>query len=525
MQSVEELVVVADELPVAIWMARVPGGEVVYANSAFREVLGIEPPDGAVRGSFVEPYALRTKTGAPYPEDRTPYEQCVAARSTVVVDDIVVHRHDGRRVSLRVFAKPIFDAAGVMTHVLEAFTDISSEADAERARADGDRRLARSQRLEAIGQLVAGIAHDFNNLLTVTKLSVGTLRSDEQDPAKVETLAQIETVTDGAIQLIKNLIDFARRERQVAAPVSIDETVELVLEMARRTFDPAITLRSELGSSDVVVLGDSSQLEQMILNLILNARDAIAIEGEVIVRTTTHDVEPGELTGVKPGCHVVLEVCDTGPGVAPSIRDRIFEPYFTTKTQGAVKGTGLGLSTVHSIVEAHRGVIDVDDNRPHGAVMRVLLPCAPRAKRSASADDETSASKAVAAPITGDGRLVLVVDDEDLVRSTTRRSLERRGFRVLEAADGPTAVALFTDHKAAVAAVVLDMIMPGMRGREVYLALRKLRADVPVLLVSGSGLDDEAYSIIALGVGGFLAKPYDDEQLAASVEAVAVTVR
>ena len=518
MQSVEELVVVADELPVAIWMARVPGGEVVYANSAFREVLGIEPPHDAVRGAYVEPYGIRTRTGAPYPEDKTPFEQCVAARSTVVIDDIVIHRRDGRRVSLRVFAKPIFDANGVMTHVLEAFTDISREADAERARAEGERRLARSQRLEAIGQLVAGIAHDFNNLLTVTKLNVGTLRSEESDPAKVETIAQIETVTDGAIELIKNLIEFARRERQVAAPVSIDETVELVLDMARRTFDPAITVRSELASGEVMVLGDSSQLEQMILNLVLNARDAIAVEGEIVVRTTTHDVEPGELTDVKPGGYVVLEVCDTGPGVAPSIRDRIFEPYFTTKTQGAVKGTGLGLSTVHSIVEAHRGVIDVDDNPPRGAVMRVLLPCAPRAERPVALE----AAPPPAVPVVGSGRLVLVVDDEDLVRSSTRRSLERRGFRVLEAPDGPTAVKLFAEQKDEISAVVLDMIMPGMRGREVYLALRKVRADVPVLLVSGSGLDDEAYSILALGVGGFLAKPYDDGQLAASLEGVAL---
>lgn len=135
-------------------MGRVPSGEVVYTNAAFREVLGIEPPEGAVRGAFVEPYGVHTSSGAPYPEDRMPFEQCIAARKTVVVDDLVIHRHDGRRVSLRVFAKPIFDADGVMTHVLEAFTDISRETDAERARAERERRL------EAIGQLVTGSALD-----------------------------------------------------------------------------------------------------------------------------------------------------------------------------------------------------------------------------------------------------------------------------------------------------------------------------------------------------------------------------
>ena len=522
MDSVAELAMVADELPVAIWMGRVPGGEVVYTNAAFREILGIEPPEGAARGAFVEPYGVHTATGAPYPEDRMPFEQCIRACATVVVDDLVIHRRDGRHVSLRVFAKPIFDANGVMTHVLEAFTDISRETDAERARAEGERRLARSQRLEAIGQLVAGIAHDFNNLLTVTKLSVSTLRSHERDQAKLETIDQIEAVTDSAIDLIKNLIGFARRERQVAAPVSLESAVQTVLDMARRTFDPAITLRAALDAGAAMVLGDSSQLEQMIMNLVINARDAIAAQGEVVVRTAMNDVEPGELTGVKPGRYVVLEVCDTGPGVEPSIRDRIFEPYFTTKTQGPVKGTGLGLSTVHGIVEAHGGIIDVDDNPPRGAVMRVLLPCAPVVSLPRV---EASESPSGADGVTvdgGSGRLVLLVDDEPLVRRSTTRSLERCGFRVLAAADGPTAVSMFAERRDEVSAVVLDMVMPGMRGRDVYLAIRQLRADVPVLLVSGSGLDQEAESILALGVGGFLAKPYDDKQLAAGLEGLGV---
>jgi two-component system cell cycle sensor histidine kinase/response regulator CckA len=521
MQSVEELAIVADELPVAIWMGRVPSGEVVYTNAAFREVLGIDPPEGAVRGAFVEPYGVHTSSGAPYPEDRMPFEQCIAARKTVVVDDLVIHRHDGRRVSLRVFAKPIFDANGVMTHVLEAFTDISRETDAERARAEGERRLARSHRLEAIGQLVAGISHDFNNLLTVTKLSVSALRFREENPTKLETIAQIEDVTDSAVDLIKNLIGFARRERQVAAPISLEAALQPILDMARRTFDPAITLRAELGADGAMVLGDPSQLEQMIMNLVINARDAIAGEGEVVVRTSTHDVEEGELTGVKSGRYLVLEVCDTGPGVDPAIRERIFEPYFTTKTQGPVKGTGLGLSTVHGIVDSHGGIIDVDDNPPRGAVMRVLLPCAPGAPLEIGAPGEQS-DDAGGPDRVGAGRLVLVVDDEPLVRRSTARSLERHGFRVIAAADGPTAVAMFTERHGEVSAVVLDMVMPGMRGRDVYLAMREVRTDVPVLLVTGSALDDEAKSMLELGIRGFLAKPYDDQQLVLSLETLGV---
>ncbi len=524
MHSVEELALVADQLPVAIWMGRVPGGEVVYTNTAFREVLGIEPPEGAVRGAFVEPYGVHTTSGAPYPEDQMPFERCIAARSTVVIDDLVIHRRDGRRVNLRVFAKPIFDAAGVMTHVLEAFTDISREVDAEIARVEGERRLARAQRLEAIGQLVAGIAHDFNNLLTVTKLAVSALRIREKDQLKLETIEQIDAVTDSAVDLIKNLIGFARRERQVAAPIALETALQPILDMARRTFASSIVLRSELGAGGALVLGVPSQLEQMIMNLVINARDSITDQGEVVVRTSTHDVSAGELTGVNAGRYLVLEVCDTGSGIDATIRGRVFEPYFTTKTQGPVKGTGLGLSTVHGIVESHRGIIDIDDNRPCGTVMRVLLPCAPEAARAASSDrasDRPSSSTDVAATESA-GSLVMVVDDEPLVRRSTTKSLERRGFRVISAADGPSAVALFAERHGELSAVVLDMVMPGMRGRDVYLAMRAVRADVPVLLVTGSALDGEAQSMLALGVGGFLAKPYDDKQLAAGLDRLGV---
>jgi signal transduction histidine kinase len=520
MDRAEELALVADHLPVAIWMGRVPSGEVVYTNAAFREVLGIEPPEGAARGGFVEPYGVHTTSGAPYPEDRMPFERCIAARTTVVIDDLVIHRRDGRKVPLRVFAKPLFDENGVMTHVLEAFTDITREADAERARAEGERRLSRAQRLEAIGQLVAGIAHDFNNLLTVTKLSAATLRSRVEDAAKLETIEQIDAVADSAIELIKRLIRFARRERQIAAPVSPEEAVKAVLEMARRTFDPAVRLHAELGAGDAAVLGDSSQLEQMIMNLVINARDAVHDGGEVVVRTSTHDVAAGELTGVNPGRYIVIEVCDTGPGVDTSIRDRIFEPYFTTKTQGAVKGTGLGLSTVHAIVETHGGIIDVDDNSPRGTVMRVLLPCVADVADASPELDAGARADRAAETLAGQDRLVLVVDDEALVRRSTKNSLVRRGFRVIEAADGPRALELFEQRKSEIAVVILDMIMPGMRGRDVYLALREAKPDVRVLLVSGSGLDAEAKSILALGVSGFLAKPYADRELAAGLEAI-----
>ncbi len=510
--SVETIQLAADELPVAIWMGKVPSGDVVYVNREFRVVLGIEPPPGAARGGFVEPYGVHTPDGAKYPEDKMPFERAIKARATVVVDDIVIHRRDGRKVYLRVFAKPLFDDNGEMTHVLEAFTDITREVEAEQARAEGERRLARAQRLESIGQLVAGIAHDFNNLLTVTKLAVSQLLGSEKDSAKREALVDVETVTDSAIALVKNLLGFAGRQQHVLAPTDAVPVVQSVVELARRTFDKRIALRFE-GDESAWVRGDRTQLEQVVMNLLVNARDAITGAGSVVVSVRTRELAAGEIDGCAAGKYVVLEVTDDGSGIDPSIHDRIFDPYFTTKTFGPVKGTGLGLSTVHGIVRTHGGVALALDAKPRGATMRIALPaCEPLAPESRPA----SARKLPHAR----GGLVLVVDDERLVRAATARALESLGWRVLEAEGGDEALALFDRHEKELAAVVLDMIMPGTPPRDVLAAMLATRADIPVLLVTGTSTGDEIRALLDAGVRGCLAKPFDEAQLGEALAAI-----
>ena len=213
--SPDELAIVAEELPVAIWMGRVPSGEVVYTNRAFREVLGIEPPPGAGRGEFVQPYGVHLPDGRPYPESEMPFERAIAARATIVVDDLVIHRHDGRRVNLRVSAKPIFDESGTITHILEVFTDITREIEAEQARIEGERKLSRAQRLESIGQLVMGIAHDFNNLLTVTTLTTSRLRARHRDEDMRTALTDIATVTSSASELVRKLLAQKRKREEL----------------------------------------------------------------------------------------------------------------------------------------------------------------------------------------------------------------------------------------------------------------------------------------------------------------------
>jgi two-component system cell cycle sensor histidine kinase/response regulator CckA len=504
---------VADQLPVGVWVARAPGGEFVYANRAFREIMGMEARDDVALGEYAAPYGIHGRDGALYPEQRMPFVQALRARTTVIVDDIVIHRTDGGRVHIRASAKPIFDDAGEITHVVIAFIDISREVAFERSRAQAEANLSRAQRLESVGNLAAGIAHDFNNLLAVIRLLATGLRRTEHDPLRAEDLRRIDEVTESAAKLTRALLGFAGRGKNRSERVSVHRTVESVLEILERAIDKRIAIRTSLRAVPGEVVGDQSQLEQVIMNLVVNARDAMPEQGEIVVRThdlVLDDAAPIALRRLRPGPHVVLEVSDTGTGIDPAIRDRIFEPYFTTKTTGSNRGTGLGLATVYGIVEAHGGAIEVVDNVPRGTIMRIVLPAAP--------PSAPPRLELVSAPEAHEGaETILLVEDEPLVRDAAKRSLERLGFRVLVAEDGVAAVETFRRQHGEIAAVVLDMVMPRMGGRSTYRALREVDPDVAVVLTTGYALNEEAQGILDLGVRVLVEKPYDADELSAAI--------
>ncbi len=510
-RDLDFIAAIADELPAAIWVGRAPGGETVYTNREFREILGLTAPPDAERGNYVGPYGVHTVDGSPYPEDRMPFERVLAARATVEVDDLVIHRHDGGRVHLRVFAKPLFDERGEVAYVLESFTDITREVLAERARAEGEARLRQAQRMDSIGNLAGGVAHDFNNLLATIKILSSLLRAGEVDPARIAAFGQIDQVTDSAAKLTRSLLGFARRGKNLSQRVALDAAARSVTEIVARTIDRRIDVRFEGDPVDVV--GDVTQLEQVIMNLLLNARDAIEGSGTITVRTRAVHVDAARaatLPPLAPGAHAALEVSDTGTGIDPALRDRIFEPYFTTRATGSGAGTGLGLAVVYGVAQSHRGAVEVAPNHPRGTTMRVLLPAA-EGPRPASTPP--AASRALCC---GQGK-VLLVDDDALVRAAAALALRTSGYEVIEAADRVEAVERYARHQGELAAVVLDMNMPRMGGRETYLAMRERDASVPVLLVSGYALNDEAQAILDLGVRGFLAKPHDAAALSEAV--------
>ncbi len=504
---------VADDLPVGVWVARAPGGEFLYANKAFAEIMGMGPLDDVGRGEYSQPYGVHTRTGELYPEDRLPFVRALVERRKVVVDDIVIHRRDGRKVHVRAEARPVFGADGEISHVVIGFVDISREALAEAARADTEQRMRQMQRMDSIGTLAGGIAHDFNNLLATVKLLAAVLRRDETDTEKLACIDQIDQVTDSAAQLTRGLLGFARRGKHLSTRVSLHDVIFGVVTLMRRALDRRMTIDTELRAATGEVVGDLSQMEQVLMNLLVNARDALMDGGGV--RDTPRDwvLEEADLVKyptLRAGPHVVLEVADEGPGVDASIRDRIFEPYFTTKKtveRGVAEGSaGLGLATVWGIIESHHAAIEVCAAQPRGATFRIVWPAA------AEADERASSSDRPRGVVKGQGT-VLVVDDERAVRDAAVMSLRGLGYRVFSADSGSAAIEVFRARAKEIDAVLLDMIMPQMDGRHTYLELQRLRPDVCVVLTTGFALNEEAQSILDLGVSHFIAKPYSLEAL------------
>ena len=510
------ILALGENLPIGIWVARAPNGEEVYANETFARIMGTGPLAVQV-GGYAEPYGILTRDKKPYPEARLPFVRALQEKQVVVNDDITIRRPDGTCVDVRAFGRPVMDGDGVVTHVVIAFFDITREVAAERARAETEQRLHRSQRMEAIGTLAGGIAHDFNNLIFGVKLIASDLASSETDEKRREALELIDDITERSAALTRSLLGFARRGKHRAQTLCLSDIVSSMSELLRRT-STGVELELELAAAERgVVSGDQSQLEQVIMNLVGNARDAVGEGGRVVIRTRDEvlsGIPQGAIGSASPGPHVVLEISDNGAGIAPAHRDRIFEPYFTTKTKGPDRGTGLGLATVLGIVELHGGSIEVDgglDGR--GTTMRVFLPSSRKPAEAVRAPSPTR----VAEPGTG---TLLVIDDDAIVRRAVTRALESLGYTTIEATGGAEAVEIYRARGREIDAVVLDMVMPGMSGKATFLALRDLEPNVAVLLVSGYAVNEEVQQILDLGVKGFLPKPHSIEQLATAVASV-----
>ena len=387
-------------------------------------------------------------------------------------------------------------------------------------------RANQSQRLEALGKLAGGIAHDFNNLLTgiIGNLSLAEL---DASPDIMPMLTDADKAARRATGLTRQLLAFARRSPATMKSVNLNEVVRDATSLIRETIDRRIDIVVDLQTELAQIRGDDTQLSQVVMNLLVNARDAIAecLTGlscpsrrndPFVIAVTTQEVviDPSEAMidgSVRPGRHVLLSVSDNGVGMSGETREHIFEPFFTTKPAG--KGTGLGLSTVHGILRQHDGWINVYSEPGRGTTFRVYLP--PFQESTTTEVEESSTL-----PIAGGSETILVADDEDLVLTLGQRILEGYGYTVLTASDGHKALNTFMEHADDIDLVVLDLSMPILSGREVMDQLQALDPKTRIIIASGYSSDNEIDELVAGGARAYIQKPYHISDLVGTVRAI-----
>ncbi|MDF3071223.1 MAG: Blue-light-activated protein [Polyangiaceae bacterium] len=394
------------------------------------------------------------------------------------------------------------DKAGLPRALLIISTDITEKKNLEA-------QFIRAQRMESIGTLAGGIAHDLNNVLAPILASIEFLKSDMADnPGALDTLATLDICARRGADLVKQVLSFARGVDGERMTVNLTHLAQELLQVLEDTLPRSISLRFAPGRDLWTVTGDATQLHQVLLNLCVNARDAMPDGGSLEVsmqNIVLDDTYASMNVDARPGPYVQVQVRDTGTGIPPEIRERIFDPFFTTKEVG--KGTGLGLSTTLTIVKGHGGFINVYSEPGKGTKFKVYIPAdAPAAVTAEVPTAQTGLPR-------GHGELVLVVDDEDAIRKIVCMALERFGYEVMLASHGAEAVALFAQHRQRIALVLTDMAMPIMDGPATIIAIRAIDPDAKIVGSSGLTANGDVAKAVGAGVKHFVAKPYTAEAL------------
>ncbi|HKZ33005.1 MAG TPA: ATP-binding protein [Vicinamibacteria bacterium] len=482
------------ELAADAIVVSLPGGGIVEANHRACELTG---------RTRAELLGLAMETLFGHAElARAPFRYDLADQGRIVVIERALVRSDGTRVPVEMSSRRMPD--GKYQTILR---DVS-----ERQRTEGERRtlearLRQSQKMEAVGRLAGGVAHDFNNLLTAITGSLAlALRDVGPDTRAHRWLTETDKAAWRAAALTHQLLAFSRQ--QVIAPQVLDlrSVVAGAGSMLARMIGEDIALRTELADEPCLVEVDQGQLEQVLLNLAANARDAMPDGGVLNIEVSRAATGPEAGGRLRPGPVVVMAVSDTGQGMSEDVRARIFEPFFTTKSVGS--GTGLGLAMVYGAVEQNAGAIEVASAPGRGASFRILLP-------------EARGEKAAAPPAQGDvprgSETVLLVEDEAAVREVTRAQLESLGYRVLSCANAAEALVVAAGHVEPLQLLLTDVVMPGMNGRELAARLAERRASLRVLFTSGYGEEVIArHGVLEPGVL-LLQKPYGLARLAGRV--------
>ncbi len=377
-----------------------------------------------------------------------------------------------------------------------------------------EERVRQTEKMEALGQLASGVAHDFNNQLTGIMGHANLLARALTDSPLLQHAEVIIRACRSAADLNRKLLAFGRRGKLRLVTLELHAMIHEVVQLLERSIDKRIAIDCELGAERAEVRGDPAQLQNALLNVVLNARDAMPDGGRIRLRTEVQHLDGEALEGqpsAKPGLFLRVEVCDQGVGMDDETQAHVFEPFFTTKPEG--KGTGMGMASVYGTVTRHGGVVELDSEPGRGTNVTLLLPLA------GDGVSPTTALPRPPAARVGGSATVLVVDDEETVRDLLAQMLETLGYQVLVCESGKQAVARLKAGVVSIDLVLLDVVMPGIGGAETLRKLRAIDRDLPVLVTSGYSMQGEVQRMLEQGARSFLPKPFSLDELAEQVTA------
>jgi PAS domain S-box-containing protein len=484
------------------------GGRFADVNNAFAAILGYAAPE-EVKAEITDARDQMYR----FPEDRANFLKLLDAQDLVTGFECQVKRKDGSTGWVSLSARPTRDALGNIQTIDGFCVDITAQKDAEEGKIKLEEQLRQSQKMEALGNLAGGIAHDFNNLLHAISgyVQLMLLDKQEEDPDH-KYLAEIDKTAQRASDLIQRLLTFSRKMNVQPVWLDLNQTIRATCKMLERTIPKMVDMDLQLAADLHQLKADPVQIEQVLINLVTNAVDAMDDRGQVIIRTENFHAA-GDLgkkyLEIQSGDYVRLSVSDNGEGMDRATRQRIFEPFFTTKEVG--KGTGLGLASVYGIVKGHQGHISCYSDVNKGTTFDIYFPVEP-------SDDLEVEDERQETDLCLEGtETILVVDDEALILDIGEEMLRRHGYTVLRAESGEQALEIFRQRMAEIDLVLMDLGMPGMGGERCLQHLKAMAPEIKVIVGSGYAGHKIAKAPERFGAAGFLPKPYPLNRLLAEL--------
>jgi PAS domain S-box-containing protein len=495
-EQIREQAMLLDQADDAIFVQDMEG-RIEYWNSCATRLHGWEAIE--VLGRRAEDFLYR---------DVAPVKEAwaILVRCGVWRGELKKLAKDGRELTFQTRWTLVRDASDIPKSVLSINTDVTE-------RKKFEEQVLRVQRLESIGTLAGGIAHDLNNMLVPILMSADLLMNRLKDTKNRELAETVETSAKRGVEMVRRVLAFARGSESNWTRISPLAVVKEIAQTIGTTFLKQVHLITNVSANVWSVFGDPMEVHQVLLNLAVNARDAMPEGGTLAISVTNVRLEEHEVsnTGRAAGAYVRFAVSDTGCGIAPEIREKIFDPFFTTKEVG--KGTGLGLSTAIGIVKSYRGFMNLTSEVGCGSTFEFYLPA------DFSASSNLGKLPAQELP-RGNDELVLVIDDEASIRQVIRQTLETFGYRVATAESGSEALSIYVQRQVEIAAVITDMMMPIMSGVATTEALVRVNAKVKIIVVTGFVTDAQKEAAMAAGASEFLAKPFTIEKLLATLSTV-----